>query len=130
MSDRDILDQFVASFNERQLSSLASLLNVGAVAQVVNAPFPREEGREAIMNTSIPYMAKGDLTASVVVLDGKSRVIFRTQKGDGALDAIAHIEMKDGGVERIDWITGPHCPVAMHEAGTSLGLETTIEEGT
>ncbi len=126
MTERVILDQFVEAFNTRQLDPISSLLQDDAVAQVVEAPFPREEGRETIMKTSIPYMAGGDLAASVVVIDGHSRVIFRTQGGQGPLDVIAHIDLQDKHIQRIDWITGPHCPVELHKAGKALGLETTL----
>ena len=96
------LKNFVNAFNAGDLDALAACVAEDAWAEVVDAPFPREEGRDKIRATSFAYLLGESLTAEM----GEVEVLLRDS--DGVVDMAVRFEEKDGLATVIRYFTRAH----------------------
>ncbi|MHC4840527.1 MAG: nuclear transport factor 2-like protein [Planctomycetota bacterium] len=87
---------FADGYNAGNLETWAACFAEDAKSQVLDSPFPTEQGREVIKNTSCKHMlGEGDkphaLTAKVVSDEGVDVVVF-LQTDETKLDCIAIVE--------------------------------------
>lgn len=104
----DVLAQFAEAFNARDVAALKALYSADATSQVMDSPFPQENGIEEIAAKSLNHMLDEDtpLTASVGQVDGKGVILFRDETGK--LNAAAWVSEADGKVTRTEYIVEWH----------------------
>ena len=90
MSVKSVRQDFVRAFNDGDLDALSACLAEDAWAEVVGAPFPREEGRATIRATSLTYLLGESLTAE----ERESQVLLRDR--EGSVDMTLRFEERDG----------------------------------
>ncbi len=118
------LQAFVDAFNDRDLERLRAELVADAVAHVVGAPFPLEEGRDVIARTSLPYLLEAGLVAQLVDLEGTPGIALLIGGAAGPIDVFVRVERAGGGICALAYLTAPHAPEELRAVGQSLGLRT------
>ncbi|MCB9895367.1 MAG: HIT domain-containing protein [Planctomycetes bacterium] len=104
----NLLGDFAAAFNARNVEALKALFAPDATSQVMDSPFPQENGIDEIAAKSLNHMLDEEtpLTASVAQVDGKGVILFRTP--EGKLDAAAWISEANGKITRTEYIVEWH----------------------
>ena len=121
---------FAAAYNAGNVEALKALLTVTCQAQVVNAPFPTEIGRDQIATTSLPHILgdpPGALQARAVDVAGESVVVLH----DGPLlDTVVRLRVApadaDAGsdaIEAIHYLVTWHALEAMRPFAHAAGLK-------
>ena len=120
-------DSFVDAFNRRDLDALASLVATDAVARVDGAPFPEEQGRAAIRNTSLAYMAGEELglTARTANLPDTPVLLLDDQ---GRLDMAVEVRERDGLATSLVYYTMPNRPERVRAVAAAVGLAAAEQE--
>jgi hypothetical protein len=93
---------FVDAFNAGNVDAMAACLAEDAWAEVVDAPFPREQGRSAIRRTSFSYLLGQDLTAE----SESDEILLRDSSG--AIDMSLRYRTRDGLMTEIRYFTRAH----------------------
>ena len=116
-----VAKQFVAAFNARDLEALADCVAPNATARVEGAPFPTEEGREAIRDTSFAYLLGIDPPLRAQRVDHPEAALLLLDSW-GRIDMAVRIEEVDGRAQTIQYYTMPHRPLVLTAIADSLGL--------
>ena len=121
----DVAEGFAAAFNTRNAAGVAACLAPDAVARVEGAPFPEEQGREMIRETSIAYLlgdenplraiTVGHPEASVLLLDAQDRA-----------DVAIRLEVGDGLVKSLVYYTLPNCPEVLTRVAAASGFPVAL----
>lgn len=116
----DVAEAFVAAFNTGNLAGAAACLAEDAVARVEGAPFPEEQGRDTIRDTSLAYLMNDDkpLRADTVGIPDASILLLDEA---GRVDVAIRIEVTDGKMTSLVYYTMPHCAEQLTKIAESVG---------
>ena len=114
-------ERFVAAFNARDLEALADCVAPDATARVDGAPFPTEEGRQAIRDTSFAYLLGIDPPLRAQRVDHPEAALLLLD-GQGRIDMAVRIEEVDSFARTIRYYTLPHRPLVVTAIADALGL--------
>ncbi|MHC4955536.1 MAG: hypothetical protein ACYTGZ_16920 [Planctomycetota bacterium] len=112
---------FAAAFNARDLDALAACVASDATARVDGAPFPDEQGRETIRDTSLVYLLRDEVPLLARTVDHPDVAILLLDH-DGRLDVAIRVEESDGLASSLLYYTVPHRREIMEGIAKDTGL--------
>ena len=120
---------FAENFNVGDADLLASLLAPDATAQVIDAPFPEEQGRGVIRTTSIPHILEMEppVTARAETFEDEPWVLLvrsATSDDDGVLEMAVRVIGNAAGdaIARLEYVTPPNAPDRLAAIAAAFGL--------
>lgn len=130
MSANSLHSQLVDRFNARDLQGMVNLLAPDATAEVLDAGFPVERGRDVIARTSFPHvLGLGDDTdggrpVARLWCDSATENKLVLLVSDGALDTAMRIELDEAGtsITRIEYLVGWQRPAELRTIAMAAGL--------
>lgn len=100
----DVVDRFIAAFNNRDREALRDLLAADATAEVLDAGFGTEQGPDAIVRISLAHMLDPQATPLVARRPHRPQedlVLFFTEN---TLDCAARLVARDARIVRIEYL--------------------------
>lgn len=119
----ELIDEFVAAFNKRDLAGLMLLLAEDATAEVLGSGFGTERGPSDIAAKSLAHMLDEEGSKLTAERFG-DRVLFLN---DGKLDTAAAIE-GDGRITRIEYYVVWFRAGELNKIATERGIEVAPAE--
>ena len=117
----DVADRFVAAFNARDLDALAGCVAPDATARVDGAPFPIEEGRDAIRDTSLAYLLAISPPLRAQRADHPDAALLLLDT-EGRVDMAIQIEEAATLARTVVYYTVPHRPEVVETIASALCL--------
>ena len=117
----DVAEAFAAAFNTRNPAGVAACLAPDAVARVEGAPFPEEQGRDAIRDTSISYLLGDENPLRAITVGHPEASVLLLDQEDRA-DVAIRIEVGDSQVRSLVYYTLPNCPEVLERVAEATGF--------
>ena len=118
-----LAEKFADAFNRRDVNALGDLLCSDATAEVVGSGWPEEQGRAAILATSIPHiMDEGTPLAAEARHSGDGVFVLLRRKNGGELDTVLRCQSRDGKISRLDYLVTGFCRAEMARLAEPLGI--------